>query len=79
MGHDSCWNLVRLSKSLTSRLAVRIKERFLSDANGSVPTPLSKSIIVVCGRMEDAAVVPDCDIIGLLPLEPDLKIMVVND
>lgn len=48
-----------LSKCLSLRLAIRIKERFLANTHNTITKPLTQAIIVKCRAVEDTAVIPD--------------------
>lgn len=60
------------SQNLTPALALRIKERLFSDADGTNPVsfPLPRDILGI--SVERRAIIPDRDIIHVLPLEAHL-------
>jgi hypothetical protein len=63
----------------TARLAFRVEIGDLSNSNSPVATAWSKSFMVTSSRVKNTSVIPDSDIIRVIPLEADLQIMAVCD
>jgi hypothetical protein len=66
------------SQSLTPTLALRIIERLLANAHSTDPISLPLTLNIIRSSMERAAIIPDGNIIGRLPLEPHLQVMVID-
>ena len=60
-------------------LTLGIIERFLANTHSPYAISLPLALNIVRRGMEDGAIVPDRNIIHILPLEPDLQIMIVAD
>ncbi len=66
------------SQSLSPTLALRIKEWFLTNADSPHPIPLTLSLNIIGCRMERRPIIPNSNIIWILPLEPNLQIVIIN-
>lgn len=62
---------------LSSANAIWVKVWPLATANGPISAAITKSLEIKSCTMESAPVVPDSDVVHILPSEPDLKVMVV--
>ena len=60
-------------------LTLGIIERFLPNTHSPYAISLPLALNIVRRGMEDGAIVPDRNIIHILPLEPDLQVMIVAD
>ena len=69
--------LTRLLQSLAATLAVRIEIRTLAASHSTIPRSVAETHEVECRAVERAAIVPNRDIINVLPLEANLQIMVI--
>lgn len=63
--------------SLTPTLTIRIKIRPLTTPNSPIPASISQAHKIKSSTMESTPVIPDSNIVNVLPPEPDLEIMIV--
>lgn len=56
-----------------------IQIRLLAQTNGPLPQPLAKPLIIIRRRMIDAAIIPDRQIILILPAQAHLQIVILHD
>jgi hypothetical protein len=64
---------------LSSSRAVGIEVRSFAKTDRPLPCPRAKPVIIICRSMVNASIVPYCEIVGVLPSEPHLEIVVLGD
>jgi hypothetical protein len=62
---------------LSPTCRVTVKVWYLANTHSSIPTSIAKPHEVERGRVESTAVVPDRDIVLVLPAEPHLQIVII--
>lgn len=68
---------IRYSKILAPRGAIGVKVWLLTNPHSPVAVPISQSLEVQSHSVVHTPIIPDGNVIGALPLEPDLQVMVL--
>lgn len=69
--------LINDPQILLPRLAVRVQVRLLTQTNSPLPGP--RALIIESRRMIHAPVIPNCQIIHILPPLADLQIVILHN